>query len=56
MNSRRSAAILLLVVVLVRPFRLGALTLLRLVDELNAVLEELARHVEDLLHLVRHGG
>lgn len=29
-------------------------TLLGLVDELDAVLEELAGHVEDLLHLVRH--
>ena len=29
-------------------------TLLGLVDELDAVLEELAGHVEDLLHLVGH--
>lgn len=32
----------------------GSHTLLALVDELNAVLEELAGHVEDLLHCVRH--
>ena len=32
----------------------GSHTLLGLVDELDAVLEELAGHVEDLLHLVRH--
>ena len=31
-----------------------SLTLLRLADELDALLEELARHVEDLLHLVGH--
>lgn len=32
----------------------GSHTLLGLVDELDAVLEELAGHVEDLLHLVGH--
>lgn len=33
---------------------LTAIRLLGLVDELDAVLEKLAGHVEDLLHLVRH--
>ena len=63
-NSRRSAAvqgtrgmISSLAPLAGRPVRwMGRLTLLGLVDELDAVLEELARHIEDFLHLVGHCG